>query len=63
MPHIAIDGPVLKDVEKKRKLIRDITTAATEAYGIPKEAMVVIIKEHSPENVGVGGELLADKRR
>ena len=63
MPHIAIDGPVLKDVEKKRKLIQDITKAATEAYGIPKEAMVIVIKENSSENVGVGGELLADKRR
>lgn len=63
MPHISIDGPVLKDVEKKRKLIRDITAAATEAYGIPKEAMVVVIKEHAPENVGVAGELIADKKK
>ncbi|MBC7238391.1 MAG: 2-hydroxymuconate tautomerase family protein [Chloroflexi bacterium] len=62
MPNIVIEGPILKDMEKKRKLVEKVTEAAVEAYGLPKEAIVVIIKENPPENVGVGGKLIADRR-
>lgn len=62
MPNIVIDGPIIKDLEKKRKLVEKVTEAAVEAYGLPKEAIVVIIKENPPENVGVGGKLIADRR-
>ncbi|MEE8449034.1 MAG: 4-oxalocrotonate tautomerase DmpI [Thermodesulfobacteriota bacterium] len=61
MPHISVEGPILKDVEKKRKLVADMTAAATQAYGVPKEAIVVVITENSPENVGVAGVLIADR--
>jgi 4-oxalocrotonate tautomerase len=60
MPCITIDGPRL-EIAKKRELVREVTEAAVKAYGLPKEAMVVILKENLPENVGVGGELLIDK--
>ena len=61
MPNIAIDGPRIADLDKKRELIKEVTDAAAKAYGLPKQVMVVIIKENQPENVGVGGELLADR--
>jgi hypothetical protein len=38
-----------------------LTDAAAKAYGLPRQAMVVVIKENSPENVGIGGELLANR--
>lgn len=62
MPNITIDGPVIEDVEKKRNLVKEMTDAATKAYGLPQEAIVVVIKENSPENVGVGGKLIIDRR-
>ncbi len=71
MPSIVIDGPPIADLDKKRDLIREMTESAFKAYGIPKQAIVVparrslgesgLIKENTPDNVGVGGELLADK--
>lgn len=61
MPCITIDGPRL-DVAKKRELVRDVTEIAVKVYGMPKEAMVVILKENLPENVGIGGDLLIDKK-
>ena len=62
MPNIIVEGPVIKDVDKKRILVRELTEAATEAYALPKEAIIVLIKENSPENVGVGGKLIIDRK-
>ena len=62
MPNIQVEGPILKDVDKKRVLVEEMTDAAAKAYGLPREAMVVLIKENSPENVGVGGKLVIDRK-
>ena len=61
MPNINIEGPVIKDLDKKRTLVQEMTDAATKAYGLPREAIVVIIKENAPENVGVAGKLIIDR--
>jgi len=63
MPNITIEGPPIKDIDKKRTLAREMTEAAVKAYGLPKEVIVVLIKENPPENVSVGGELIADRRK
>jgi 4-oxalocrotonate tautomerase len=62
MPHISIDGPRIEDLNKKRQLAKDLTRAAVNAYGLPEETIVVIIKEIAPENVSVGGQLVLDRR-
>jgi len=61
MPNISIEGPILEDVDKKRILVQELTDAATKAYGLPRETIVVLIKENSPENVGVAGKLIIDR--
>ena len=63
MPSANIEGPKIADVEKKRVLVRDITDALEKAYNLPRKVYVVLIKENPPENVGVGGELVIDKRK
>ena len=62
MPNIDVDGPMIKDMDKKRALVREITDAAVRAFGLPPETIVVVIRENPPENVGVGGELIIDRR-
>ncbi len=62
MPFITVDGPSL-ELDRKRSLVRALTEAASKVYGIPEEAFSVLIREASPENVGLGGKLLADKLR
>ena len=58
MPTIIVDGPPI-DLERKRQLVKGLTAAAVEVYGtIP---ITILIKENPPENVGVNGELLADR--
>jgi 4-oxalocrotonate tautomerase len=61
MPTANVEGPPIKDLDKKRQLTREITDAMEKAYGIPRQAFVVVIRENEPENVCVGGELLCDR--
>ena len=61
MPNVTLDGPRIQDLEKKRALVETITEAASQAYGLPRETIVVVLKENHPENVAVGGVLIADR--
>ena len=63
MPTIIIEGPPLADIDKKRKLVDEMSASASAAYGLPLDAMVVLLKESQPENVGVGGRLLVDRKK
>ncbi len=60
MPTIMVDGPPI-DVERKRRLVKKLTDVAVEVYGIPH--IVVLIRENPPENVGVEGQLIADRKK
>jgi 4-oxalocrotonate tautomerase len=60
MPTIFFYGPKL-DKEKKREMIKSFTETASKVTGIDKSAFVVYLRESTPENVGVGGELLEDR--
>ena len=60
MPTIMVEGPPI-DVERKRRLVKKLTEAAVEVYRI--EHITVLIRENLPENVGVGGQLLADRKK
>jgi 4-oxalocrotonate tautomerase len=55
-----VEGPPIS-IEQKRQLVKKLTEAAVEVYRI--EHITVLIRENPPENVGVSGQLLADRRR
>ena len=63
MPTITAEGPPIQDLDKKRRLVEEITDAATKAYGLPRQIIVVVIKENAPQNVGVGGQLIVDREK
>jgi len=58
MPTIVVDGPPI-NIEQKRQLVKRFTETAMEVYRI--EHITVLIRENPPENVGVNGQLIADK--
>lgn len=62
MPTIFFYGPRLEK-EKKRELIRSFTATASQLTNIQKSAFVVYLMETDPQVVGVGGELLQDRKR
>ncbi|MDH5364923.1 MAG: tautomerase family protein [Dehalococcoidia bacterium] len=59
MPTITVDGPKIEDIELKRQMVKKLTDAAYEVYKI--EHIVILIRENAPENVGVNGQLIADR--
>jgi len=62
MPILTFDGPIIKDIDVKRKLVQKLTDVISETFpNIPREAFIVQIKENPPENIGAGGALLIDK--
>lgn len=61
MPLITVEGPKIPEVERKRELVKKLTDIAVEIYGIAREHIIVLIRENPPENVGAGGELIADR--
>lgn len=61
MPTVVVDGPPIPQIEKKRELVKALYDAAHNVYGI--EHITVVIRENPPENVGVNGELIMDRKR
>jgi 4-oxalocrotonate tautomerase len=59
MPTIFFYGPELDDA-KKKELIGDCTKTASRLTGIPESAFQIYLRSSSPDNVGVGGELLRE---
>ncbi|WP_459202533.1 4-oxalocrotonate tautomerase DmpI [Methanococcus sp. CF] len=59
MPVITIEAG-FTNKEQKEKLIKEFTKSASEIIGLPKEKFVVLIKENSDENIGVGGISLSE---
>ena len=62
MPLITVEGPKIAEIERKRVFVEKLSDAAVEAYGIAREHIIVLIHESLPENVGVGGQLVADRQ-
>ena len=60
MPVISIESNKLTR-EKKRTLVKEITKISSEIMELPESAIIVLIKEANPEDVGVGGQLLCDR--
>ena len=60
MPLITVEGPAIS-TDAKRELVRRFTETAREVYQL--EEIIVLIKENPLDNVGVGGQLLADRQQ
>lgn len=63
MPTATLEGPPIEDIEVKRILVKEVTDALEKAYKLPREVYTVLIKENSPQNVGVGGNLIIDRMK
>jgi 4-oxalocrotonate tautomerase len=59
MPVIIVESNPIK-IEKKRKLVKEMTKIASEIYELPKETVTILIRELEREDIGVGGKLLKD---
>jgi len=49
--------------EQKARLVREVTEVIHKILDKSPSSVVVMIEELDPENVGVGGETIAEKRK
>ena len=61
MPVIVFEGPKMK-TSQKAELVRSLTETASKITQIRTEAFTIIIKENERENIGVGGQLLSERK-
>ena len=61
MPIITIEGPPIANIDTRRALAEKLTQTAAEAYEMPKEKIIILIRENRADQVAVGGELISDK--
>ena len=61
MPILTLEGPPISDRSVRRALVAELTEAASRAYSMPKEKIIVLLHEKTPEEVAVGGVLLSDR--
>lgn len=62
MPTIFFYGPQLEK-DKRKELVKSFTQKASELTGIDEKGFVVYLMPGDPGHVGVGGELLEDKKK
>lgn len=60
MPVITIEGAQLNN-DQKRELVATLTKDAAGIMKASEQSFIVLIKENSKENIGIGGILAADK--
>lgn len=60
MPVITIEGSALSK-EQKSRLVKELTASAATIMNAPEQAFIVFVKENDKENIGVAGQLLADR--
>lgn len=62
MPVIIFEGPKMTK-EQKQELVKEISAIGSRITNLPQSAFITLIKESDPENVGVGDELLVDRKK
>ncbi|MBU3201129.1 tautomerase family protein [Clostridium estertheticum] len=61
MPVITLEAGKLNK-EQKKELVEKFTLIASNVMNVPQQAIIVFLKEISTENIGVGGQLLSDRK-
>lgn len=61
MPVVTIAGNECLSNDDKSYMVEKASEIVSKAYGLPLDAITVLVQSYSPENVGVGGQLLSKK--
>jgi 4-oxalocrotonate tautomerase len=61
MPLVTVKAIEGRTIEQKRGLVRDITEAVVNNFGVKPEAVTVDIIEYSKENMAEAGRLFTDR--
>ncbi len=62
MPVIQIAGNNGISLENKREMVKKVSEVVAEAYGLPIDAITVLVQGYNFDDIGVAGELLSDRK-
>ena len=62
MPIVQIDMLQGRTVELKREMVKKLTDVIVETANCPPQAVTIVIREMSEENLGTAGMLRVDKQ-
>lgn len=62
MPIVQIDMLQGRTVEQKREMVKKLTDVIVETANCPPQAVTIVIREMSEENLGTAGMLRVDKQ-
>ena len=61
MPVITLEAGKLNK-EQKSQLVKEFTEKASKVMNVPEQAFIVLLKENEIDNIGVGGQLLSERK-
>ncbi len=61
MPFVSVEAWEGYSVQQKRDLVKGVTEAIVSAYGVPREAVRIVLRDLPKENIARGGILECDK--
>ena len=61
MPVITIAGNPNISIEDKREMVKKVSETVAESYGLPIEAITVLVQAYEKDEIGVAGALLSDR--
>ncbi|MGJ3251027.1 MAG: tautomerase family protein [Elainellaceae cyanobacterium] len=63
MPVITIQQSPGRTIEQRKLLVKQITEAFQEAYGVPPEAVMIFFQDYSDDMWGKAGLLHTDRKQ
>ena len=61
MPVIHISGNNGISIEKKREMVKKVSEAVAEAYGLPIETITVLVQGYEMDDIASAGVLLSER--
>jgi 4-oxalocrotonate tautomerase len=61
MPVITLEAGKLNK-EQKSQLVKEFTETASKVMNVPEQAFVVLLKENEIDNIGVGGQIMSERK-
>lgn len=61
MPMVQVEMFEGRTLEQKKDMVREVTEALCKTIGCEREAVTIIIREMSRQNLGKGGQLFSEK--
>lgn len=60
MPVVTVEASKSLSKETKKEMIEKVSEVVANEYGLPVQTITMIIRENTPENIGVAGKPVSE---